>query len=138
MELNLDKIPTEAKEDATKWLIENKQTVIEHGLFLIDSLDGLLTVFRKHFTVLEGSTCTNILLVEFEVKSFLTVLKYNSDSLNLNDTEKNTIKNNCKAILNRIDEIRTLQNERLPHLDKATLEKARNGQYDINIGALKI
>ena len=134
MELNLEAISTETKEDATKWLNENKETVINHGFFLINNLDDLLTVFRKHFTVLEGSTCRNILLIEFEIKSFLEVLNYESDSLNLNPTEKATIKNNCTAILNRINEVRVIQNQRLPHLDKATLNKALNNQCDIDIG----
>lgn len=137
MELNLEAIPTETKEDATKWLNENKETVINHGFFLINNLDDLLTVFRKHFTVLEGSTCRNILLIEFEIKSFLEVLNYESDSLNLNPTEKATIKNNCTAILNRINEVRVIQNQRLPHLDKATLNKALNNECDIDIGAYR-
>ena len=137
MELNLDELPTEAKEDATKWLNENKETVINHGFFLINNLDGLLTVFRKHFTILEGSACRNILLIEYEVKSFLAAINSESDSLNLNPSEKTTIKNNCTAILNRINEVRTIQNQRLPHLDKATLNKALNNQCDIDIGAYR-
>lgn len=134
MELNLEAITTGTKEDATRWLNENKETVINHGFFLINNLDGLLSVFRKHYMILEGSTCRNILIIEFEIKSFLAVIENEPDSLNLNPTEKATIKNNCNAILNRINEIRTIQNERLPHLDKATLEKALNNQCDIDMG----
>lgn len=135
MEINLDAIPTEDKEHAIKWLSENKETVINHGFFLINNLDDLLTVFRKHYTILEGSTCRNILLIEFEVKSFLAAISYESDTVNLNPTERTTIKNNCEAILNRINEVRTIQNQWLPHLDKATLEKALNNQCDIDMGA---
>lgn len=134
MELNLEAITTGTKEDATRWLNENKETVINHGFFLINNLDGLLSVFRKHYMILEGSTCRNILIIEFEIKSFLAVIENKPDSLNLNPTEKATIKNNCNAILNRINEVRIIQNERLPHLDKATLEKALNNQCDIDMG----
>lgn len=134
MELNLEAITTGTKEDATRWLNENKETVINHGFFLINNLDGLLSVFRKHYMILEGSTCRNILIIEFEIKSFLAVIENEPDSLNLNPTEKATIKNNCNAILNRINEVRIIQNERLPHLDKATLEKALNNQCDIDMG----
>ena len=135
MELNLDEIPTGIKEDASKWINENKETVINHGFFLINNLDNLLAVFRKHYTILEGSTCKNILLIEFEVKSFLAVIESETDSVNLNPTERTTIKNNCEAILNRINEVRTIQNQRLPHLDKATLNKALNNEFDIDMGA---
>ena len=137
MEIDLEAIPTESKEDATKWLNENKETVINHGFFLINNLDDLLTVFRKHYTILEGSTCRNLLLIEFEIKSFLAVLNYESNSLNLNPTEKTTIKNNCEAILNRINEVRTIQNQRLPHLDKATINRALNNECDIDIAEFR-
>lgn len=135
MKINLETIPSEVKEDATKWLTENKETVINHGFFLINHLDELLTVFRKHYTILESSTCVNILTIELEIKSFLAILESESDTVNLNPTEKTTIKNNCEAILERIEEVRKIQNQRLPHIDNATLIKALNCEEDIDLGS---
>ena len=125
----------EGIKDATESINNNSSYLIDHATNQLYYLDELLKNMGCGCVVLASETYSNILMLEFETLLLVKAIELNARALNVEETTVEIIKSNCDDLLIKINEIKTIQGERVPNLNKTDFKRFMDGEADIDLGA---
>ena len=128
----------EGIKDATTSINNNADFLINHATNQLYYLDELLKNMVRGcgYVVLANETYSNILMLEFETLLLIKAIELNARALTVEETTVEIIKSNCDDLLTKINEIKSIQSDRVTNLNNKDLERLRNGEADIDLGAL--
>ena len=128
----------EGIKDATTSINNNADFLINHATNQLYYLDELLKNMVRGcgYVVLANETYSNILMLEFETELLIKAIELNARALTVEETTVEIIKSNCDDLLTKINEIKSIQSDRVTNLNNKDLERLRNGEADIDLGAL--
>ena len=126
----------EGIKDATESINTNADFLIDHATSQLFYLDVLLRNLNNEGVVLENVTYSNILMLEFETVLLVKAIELNASALTVEETTKQTIKSNCDDLLIKINQIKDIQTDRVPKLNKIDFKRLMDGDADIDLGAL--
>ena len=131
-------IVLEGIKDATTSINNNADFLINHATNQLYYLDELLKNMVRGcgYVVLANETYSNILMLEFETLLLIKAIELNARALTVEETTVEIIKSNCDDLLTKINEIKSIQSDRVTNLNNKDLERLRNGEADIDLGAL--
>ena len=128
----------EGIKDATESINNNSSYLMDHATNQLYYLDELLKNMVRGcgYVVLANETYSNILMLEFETLLLLKAIELNAGALTVEETTTEIIKSNCDDLLIKINEIKSIQSERVPHLNNKDLKRLMDDEADIDLGAL--
>ena len=126
----------EGIKDATESINTNPIFLMDHATNQLYFLDELLKNMGCEGVVLANETYSNILMLEFETLLLIKAIELNARALTVEETTVEIIKSNCDDLLTKINNIKTIQGERVPNLNDADLKRLMDGEADIDLGAL--
>ena len=130
-----DNIILEGIKDATESINTNADYLINHATNQLYYLDELLNNMGCGCVVLASETYSNILTLEFETLLLIKAIELNARALTVEETTVEIIKANCDDLLKKINQIKTIQGERVPNLNNADFKRFMDGEADIDLGA---
>lgn len=130
-----DNIILEGIKDATESINTNAGYLINHATNQLYYLDELLKNMGLGCVVLTSETYSNVLMLEFETLLLIKAIELNARALTVEKPTVEIIKSNCDDLLVKINEIKTIQNERVPNLNNTDFKRFMNDEADIDLGA---
>ena len=132
----MDNIILEGIKDATTSINNNSENLIDHATDQLFYMDDIIKNMGCEGVVLVNETYSRILMLEFETILLIKAIELNKPAIKINDSTLTTIKNNCDDILKKTQTIRTMQENRLSKLAQQDIQRVKNNEFNIDLGAV--